>query len=256
MARVSVVVPFYNAERYIDTCLASIDAQTFKDIELILIDDSQGAGAWAARNRGIERAKGEFVVFCDADDYLSHDAVENLVKAADGVELVVGSFRKFGEWETVVSESGIRTASEVAEYAMGNLLNPRSNQVLSGCWAKLYRRELVDSFPALTTAEDMAFNYDYLRRCKKVSFIPTVVYHNRKRQGSLSTTYDERNKPGLFGYLGGLRHVKGFLSEFYSEDQIDNAVDNSKVYHSMLYFGRICNQLGLSPNETLRRLYP
>ena len=254
---VSIIVPVFNAEPWIKQCLESIRNQTYKDIELVLIDDSQGTGAAAARNRGLDKATGDLILFCDADDYLEPDAVEKMVSAIDGVDMVCGSFRKFGDFETVVTHpTQTFTAKEVAAYAMGNLLNPRTNQMLSGCWAKLYRRRNVWRFPDITTAEDMAFNFDYLLRCDKVRFLSDVVYHNRKRQGSLSTTYDQNNRAGLFGFLKGLKRVREFLFLFYDKDDLDNAIDNSKMYHAMLYFSRICNQFSLSPNDALRKLYP
>lgn len=234
---VSIIVPVYKADAWIDECMASIRAQTYNDIEFIVIDDVQGTGAAAARNRGLEKATGEFIAFCDADDYLAPDAIEKLVAASDGVELVCGSFRKFGNFETIVSHpTATLTVGEVADYVVGNLRNPRSNQMLSGCWAKLYRREFVDAFPLLTTAEDMAFNFDYLTRSENVRFISDIVYHNRKRAGSLSTTFDEKNKDGLFGVIKALKYVEEFLVQNGADTDL---IDNSKIYHSMLYAQRI-----------------
>lgn len=254
---VSVIVPVYKDQWFLQ-CVESIEAQTYKDIDLIIIDDSDRTGAWATRNRGLDEATGEFIAFCDADDYLEPDAIERMVEDIEGVDLVVGSFRKFGAYDQVVTKDSteVLTAKQVAEYAMSNLKSPRKNQLLSGCWAKLYRRSLVGRFPDLTTAEDMAFNFDYLTRCKKVRFSSGVVYNNRKHNGSLSTTFDESNKPGLFGFLEGLSYVKRFLGEFYSEDEIDKAVDNSKVYHSMLYFMRICDQTKNPQKDVFMKLYP
>jgi len=257
MPKVSVIVPVYKAEKWLDECMDSLHAQTYKDIELIVIDDELATGAAAARNRGLELATGEYVAFCDADDFLEHDAIEQMVKAMDGVDMVLGAFRKFGEFNfTVVHPGATFGKYELSRYAMRNLRNPRDSQLLSGCWAKLYRRNLIGRFPPLTTAEDMAFNFDYLSRCDKVRIIPNTVYHNRKHNGTLSTTFDERNKAGLFGFLKAFKYVKRFLLGFYEEDEIDDAIDNSKVYHSILYYKRICKQTGGDMHATLMKLYP
>jgi glycosyltransferase involved in cell wall biosynthesis len=256
-SKVSLIVPVYKAEPWIDECMASIRAQTYKDVELIVIDDQEGTGAAAARNRGLDGATGEYVMFCDADDYLEPDAIKNLVAAIEGVDMVVGSFRKFGTFSsTVEHETAKLSKHQVAEYVMGNLLSPRSNQMFSGCWAKLYRRDRIGKFPNLTTAEDMAFNFNYLRGCDSVRFLSDIVYNNRKRPGSLSTTFDVNNKPGLFGFLGGLKYVRSFLYGRYGEAEIEKAIDNSKVYHSLLYFTRICDQTGWTMREALMRIYP
>lgn len=257
MPTVSVIVPVYRREDWLEQCLASIRSQSHPDVQLIVVDDSHGTGAAAARNRGLAQATGEYIMFCDDDDYLEPEAIARMVAAMEGVDMVCGSFRKFGLFEETVSHpTQYRHVSDVADYALGNLRNPRSNQLLSGCWAKLYRRELVRRFPLLTTAEDMAFNFDYLTRCNGVRFLADTVYHNRKRKGSLSTTFDARNKPGLFGFLKALASVKAFLLRFHDEATIDEAVDNSKVYHSMLYFTRICEQTGWPMRQAMRELYP
>ena len=254
---VSLIVPIYKAEPWIDECMASIHSQTYKDVELILVDDSQASGPAAARNRGLDKATGEFIAFCDADDYMEPDALKRMVDAIHGAEMVAGSFRKVGAFEmTVQHDNAEMTPKRLAHYVMGNLLNPRINQMLSGCWAKLYRRSLIWRFPELTTAEDMAFNFGYLPRCSKVRFISNIVYNNRKHNGSLTTTFDENNRIGLFGFLEGLSHVERYLGRFYAEDEITRAIDNSKAYHSMLYFMRICAQTGEPMNEVFKRLYP
>ena len=257
VSKVSLIVPVYRAEPWIDECIASIRAQTYKDIELIVIDDPQGSGAAVARNRGLDKANGEFIAFCDADDYLAPDGIERMVAAMQGVDFVAASFRKFGEFDAVVTHpEAVLEKNEVAHYVMGNLKEPRHNQLLSGCWAKLYKKSLVGRFPDLTTAEDMAFNFDYLMRCRKVRFIPEIVYHNRKRQGSLSTFFDADKKSGLFGFLGGLKYVETFLYSHGREWGVDDALDNSKAYHACLYFMRICDQNGGTMRENLMRLYP
>lgn len=257
MQRVSLIVPFYDQYEWLPQCRESIESQTYKDIEFIFIDDYNATGAAAARNRGLEKATGEFIAFCDADDYLEPDAIENMVKAIKGVDMVVGSFRKFGTFnETVQHKTTEMTLPKVADYVMGNLAGPRHNQMLSGCWAKLYRRRLVVPFPNLTTAEDMAFNFEYLRRCKLVRFIKNVVYNNRKHPGTLTTTFDENNKSGLFGFLEALGYVDRFLTPYIPQDTRTLAIDNSKVYHAMLYFKRICEHTGLPMNDVFKRLYP
>jgi glycosyltransferase involved in cell wall biosynthesis len=274
---VSLIVPVYNAEPWLGECMAHISAQTYKDMEIVVVNDgsTDGSnaligrsdtrvsvsttvhrGAAAARNTGIEVSTGDYIAFCDADDYLADDALEKMVNAMDGVDMVCGSFRKFGEFGQIVRhEHEVMFRGEVADYAMGNLVSPRRNQMLSGCWAKMYRRELVTTFPPLTTAEDMAFNFDYLKRCEKVRFLDDIVYHNRKRKGSLSTTFDEGDKPGLFGFLQALRYARTFLEEFFGDEEIEDALDSSKVYHSMLYFTRIMQQTGDTPRDALMRLY-
>lgn len=250
---ISVIVPVFGTKEWLHECIQSIKTKDYKDLEIIIEDDKEGTGAAAARNRALEKATGEYILYCDSDDYLEPGAIDTLIRGIDGADLVCGSFRKFGDFEMTVSHATeVMDMQKVAQYTMLSLIHPGKFQMLSGCWAKLFRRDKIGRFPNLTTAEDMAFNFDYLMRCNKVKFISDVVYHNRKRQGSLTTTFDEKNKPGLFGFLEGLKYVKRFLLQFYPEGEVDDAMDSSKVYHSMLYFTRIHG----SGRETFRKLYP
>ena len=257
MAKVSLIVPAYKAEPWIDECLASIHEQTYKDIEIIVIEDPERTGAASSRNRGLAKATGEYVAFSDADDYLSPDAIERMVAAMEGVEMVCGSFRKFGQFDRIVTHpTAVLTRREVAYYVMGNLSHPDTNQMITSCWAKLYRRVLIDKFPLQNTSEGMAFNFKYLKMCENVRFIDSVVYHNRRHGGSLSTTFDPKNKFGLFGFLQSQRYVRTFLEEFFEEAALDEAMDKFKVYQSMLYFMRICDSEGSKAREVFNMLYP
>ena len=250
---VSVIVPVYGSKEWLNECLESIKTKDYKDLELIIEPDTEKTGAAQTRNRGLKKASGEFVIFCDSDDLLERGAIDLLAGSLGEADMVCGSFRKFGDFDQTVSHpTEVMDMWKVAQYVMLNLLNPGKHQMFSGCWAKLFKRGKIGRFPNLTTAEDMAFNFDYLTRCNKVKFISDIVYHNRKRQGSLSTTFDEKNKAGLFGFLEGLKYVKRFLQAYYPEGEIEDALDSSKTYHSMLYFTRIHG----SGRETFRRLYP
>lgn len=248
---VSVIVPGHS--EWLQQALESIKTKDYKDLELIVQSDPDMTGAAATRNRGLERVSGEHVIFCDSDDYMEPGAIDKLLEASEGADMVCGSFRKFGDFEaTVTHPTEVLSMDRVAEYVMNSLNNPGKYQMLSGCWAKLFKREMIGTFPDLTTAEDMAFNFDYLSRCNNVKFISDVVYHNRKRQGSLTTSFDASNRAGLFGFLQGLKYVRSFLRPFYTIDEIDDAIDCMKVYLSMLYFSRIAG----CGRGTFRRLYP
>jgi glycosyltransferase involved in cell wall biosynthesis len=256
MPRVSIIMPVLGRE-FLDEALASIEAQTYKDIELIVEEDPDATGAAAARNRGLDRATGEYIAFCDADDYLAPDAIEKMVAAMEGVDLVCGSFRKFGNFEQIVSHPDFTfRPHELAAYVMANLRDPRRNQMLSGCWAKLYRHDLLPRFPLLTTAEDMAFNFRYLATGLPTRFIADMVYHNRKHGGSLTTTFNANDPKALFCVIEALRYVGIFLDDFYDAEEIESALDNSKVYHSMLYFMRACESEGGEMRDVFKKIYP
>lgn len=280
--KVSVIVPLYNKEKWIGRCIESILSQSYWNIEVIIINDgstdnSSGAiprgddrlyishtlnhGVSCARNSGLNHARGEFVMFVDADDYLEPEAIKKLVEASNGVDLVIGAFRKVGAMSHEVP--GINCVAErrvVAEYVMENLYNPACNQLLNGCWAKLFRRSIINvnkvQFPVMMrTAEDMGFNFLYLKYCNKVGFISDVIYNNYKHGDykSLSTQFNARDPYGLFGFVIGLSYVRLFLREFFNEIELDRAIANSYIYHVILYFIRICGQADILKSREIMR---
>ncbi len=272
MANLSVIVPVYNAAPWLDEALSSID---YGDI--IIVDDgstdgsgdicekyaktihTEHFGVAAARNRALEHVRTKFVSFCDADDIMVPGMLRRMESEMVGHEMVIGGFKKFGAFEQIVCErdAASRTQEFMAKYVMKNMLNPRQHQLLSGCWAKMYRSGLVPEFPNLTTTEDMAFNFDYLMRCKSVRILNNVVYNVRKHaKGSLTTTFDPANRKGLFDFTEGLLHVKRFLREFFPLDDVEAAMDNAKIYHAMLYFMRICAATGEPMEDVFKKIFP
>ena len=275
MQTVSIIVPVYNAEQWLAHCVLSIRKQSYKDLDIILVNDGstdssgilcaaleksdkriryvrmENEGASAARNVGITMARGAFIMFCDADDYLERDAVASMISDSGGMDWVVGSFRKVGAMTTTVSHiTTVMSLSHITGYVMSNLLNPRENQMLSGCWAKLYRTDIIRKhklrFPVTQrTAEDMTFNYQYLLFCELVKFTGDVVYNNRKHgvYDSLSTRFNPSDRYGLFGFVVGLHHLRVYMSRSnYESDVLDRAIQQSYIYHMILYFVRICGQ--------------
>jgi glycosyltransferase involved in cell wall biosynthesis len=271
MHKTSIIVPVYNAVPWLDEALGSIDYGN-----TIIVDDgstdgsgdicekyaptihTKHLGVAAARNRGLQAAKTEFIAFCDADDFYEPGMLKRMESEMPGHDMVIGGFRKFGAFEQTMCEAraGSRTKEYVAKYALKNLLNPRQQQLLSGCWAKLYRHDLVSEFPDMTTAEDLVFNFDYMARCESIRFLNSVVYNVRKHtNGSLTTTFDEDNRRGLFQVIGGLRKVKAFIEPYklVTDAELEDAVDNSAIYHTLMYFTRIC---GFDPKKAFLEMYP
>ena len=138
---VSVVIPVYNSEKYLEECLNSIISQTYQNIEIIVIDDGssdnsvrvvesylpkvslikqKNLGVSAARNRGIEASKGELLVFLDSDDWLSNDIIEQHVKTFkeyENIEYLKKTienyfFKKFHKTAHTINQSIVRKTHE------------------------------------------------------------------------------------------------------------------------------------------------
>ena len=202
---ISVVVPVYNVEGYLETCLNSLLAQTYPNIEILLVDDgstdNSGAvcDAWAARdsrvravrfpenrgpsaarNEGVRQAKGAFISFVDADDRVEPNLLEKLHRCleeneaevsacgADGIALQAGPAAVFSRAEAVRC---------LARGVPFNLVP----------WGKLYKAELAKGCPFdedIFYSEDLLFLYTVLRRVRKVAYLPDVLYHYTQREGS------------------------------------------------------------------------
>lgn len=216
---ISIIVPVYNAEPYLDNCLDSIAAQTWENLEVWLVDDGStdaspalcdaraaadsrfhvlhqaNAGVSAARNAALERATGQYLQFVDGDDYLPSTATERLVRTAGatGADLVIGRFwRVAGTRKALqghIRRDGVFTRREFAE----EMLKAPANFYYGVLWNKLYRRSIVEEGrlrcdPEVSWCEDFLFNLEYIRRTRLIAATAQPVYCYVKRPGSLVAT--------------------------------------------------------------------
>ena len=221
MPKVSVIIPIYNAEKYLIECINSVTTQSLKDIEIICIndgssDDSQliieafceidrrvyffnqkNKGAGAARNRGIEFANGEYVYFMDADDYLEKNTLEetyNLAveKEVDFLMFKISNFyddtkeRFSDDYYTMPYlkrkvKKRIFNYDNVSDIALDLCVCPPGN---------LFRRDFIEDirFPEGLLFEDNVFFTHALFKAKRIYFHDEFLYNRRKHYDSTSTT--------------------------------------------------------------------
>lgn len=215
---VSIIVPVYNAEAGLRRCVESILNQEYAGFELLLADDGsqdasgalcdafaagdsrvrvfhrENAGVSATRNFCMDQARGRFLQFVDADDWITPDATKLLVRTMEeqSCDLVVSDFyRVVGER---VSPKGDIDEAQVLsreEYASHMMENP-ANYYYGVLWNKLYRREIVERHhlrmdPAISWCEDFMFNLEYIRRAETFFALQVPVYYYVKTKGSLCT---------------------------------------------------------------------
>lgn len=217
---VSVIVPVYNTVRYLDECLRSVCNQSFRDWECILVDDgsTDGSGglcdAWAekdtrirvlhqpnkgvsaARNAGLEEARGQFVAFLDSDDWLTEDCLQRLFDriTSEKTGMSLCGFFYDQDGRSVPSLTTIRSVTIGPEDAPAFADLNRHFQ-LSVPVAKLYRADLIQEHhlrfdETCSFGEDLLFNYAYLDHILKIAIVPACLYHYRQRAGSLSHRTD------------------------------------------------------------------
>ena len=208
---ISIIVPVYNAERYLDRCINSLINQTYKNIEIILINDGssdrsgeicneysakderiiaihkKNEGVSSARNVGLEYAKGEYIAFCDADDWIEEDMYEILANLIDSSnsQLV---FCHFSTDETIKTETNYDNTIISKEYAIELIL---SDEKIAGyLWNKLFSRTLIYGNEKLLfekdihILEDQLFVIRCMNRCNNVVVTTKQLYHYEQNEGS------------------------------------------------------------------------
>lgn len=213
---ISIIVPVYKVEEYLGPCVDSILAQSYKNIEVILVDDGspdrcgelcdgyakgdsrvvvihkKNGGLSDARNAGMAVAKGDWLMFVDSDDLLPSNAVDTLLEIAQSAEaeLVIGGHRRFSDVPEDAGECGAWTVM-TPEEAMKDMFR-------NGCaaWARIYRREIHEGilYPVGEINEDEAIVLRILDRCSRIAKTDTVVYHYRCRPESITTTSFHKKK--------------------------------------------------------------
>lgn len=224
MDLISVVVPIYGVEKYLDKCVASIVNQTYPHLEIILVDDGSpdGCGAlcdeWVkrdnrikvvhkengglsdARNAGIPYATGEYISFVDSDDYLDSTFYERLYTTMQetGAEIVECATRYVGENG---SELKIRPSKEgMFDKLTALKLLILENGLYQTVWNKLYRREVVDGllFAKGRYNEDEFWTYKVFDRAEKIVAFQEPLYNYLQRKSSIiGAGYNVKRLDGL-----------------------------------------------------------
>lgn len=223
MDLVSIIVPVYNSKDYLEQCIDSLLGQTYKNIEVILINDGstdesasicklykskdkriviieqENAGAAVARNKGIDNANGTWISFCDSDDIISPFYIEKmyseaLISGSDIVSCGYTSDGRFLQLKSKVEKENGSGSDRVIEginehsYIYTGAMALEQNMVRQTLWGKLYKKTVFDGIriPILSVHEDVAVIYRLYYKSSRVAVLPDVLYYNRIRQGSLS----------------------------------------------------------------------
>lgn len=209
---ISVIIPIYKVEEYLDECISSVVNQTYKNLEIILVDDGSPDNCpamcddWAkkderirivhktngglsdARNAGIDVASGEYIAFVDSDDYIKPDMLEKIyaaIRREDADIAVCGILSCEGEKETAW---GCRSVVGTSEQILAMLYDDAAYPV--SAWNKLYRRSCWKEmrFPVGKTCEDAFTTYQLVHNAKRIVMIPEALYCYRIRPGSIMTS--------------------------------------------------------------------
>lgn len=226
---ISVIVPVYNVENYLNECVESICAQSYTDMEIILVDDGSTDGCpalcdeWAhedsrvkvihkpngglsdARNVGIDIAKGEYISFVDSDDMIAPDMVEYLVKLIENSDSVISVCQRL-----LIDENGKKYAcnppkiKESVIKGRGNCMRTflESSDIDTVAWGKLYKTSLFKNvrYPKGKFHEDVFTTYKLIAQCESIAIGWERKYFYRVRTGSITQiSFTEKHLDAING---------------------------------------------------------
>jgi len=260
MPKVSVIVPVYNAEKYLNQCISSIANQTMKDIEIIAINDGsfdnsliilnelllkykgklkifnkENGGAGSARNIGIENANGEFIKFVDADDYLKLDILEKMYTLAKdyNVSLVRGNYK------TILGPLKLEDKCSWSDIKGSKIVNVRENKdyfvtETPGIGNKLIKRDLLGDlrFPEKTKWEDLAIMPVVIASSEKVFHMDDDIYNYRVNMNT--TIKDFINAiPNILDIFKCLNKVSSEMEKRKINNEYQKQIESLYILHTL-----------------------
>ena len=246
---ISIIIPSYNVENYIAKGIESCLNQSYKNIEIIIVDDGSidntikviekylddkrlslikkaNSGVSATRNVGIKHSNGQYCLFLDSDDWLEPNAIERLVSLIDGSKLIACSYNNYvnGKYCKVKEyKEKIISNKKALEYA-----SKREYHLDSACF-KLFDLNVIKNYDiyfdeSITNIEDGLFIFEYLHYIKKVEYINDALWVVNKREGSVTSGAFSESR------LTCLKAIKKMLNDY----------DNSFEVHQNLLLYLAC----------------
>ena len=246
--KVSIIVPVYNVEKYLDKCLLSLVNQTLDDIEIIVVNDGspdnsqeiidrfkeeypnkivglkkKNGGLSDARNYGIAHAKAKYIGFVDGDDYVDVSMFEKMYNKAiqQDFDLVVCNLNYVYDYDVVPTSGNVKDDTTNIKEVMLS--------IYPTAWNKLYKKELLNKydlrFKKGVWFEDVEFIYRVLPYVKTIGVVKESFYEYVQREGAISKTYDER----LYHYIDNFNGIV----EYYKKNNL------YEEYHDELEFAYV-----------------
>ncbi|MGN0620891.1 MAG: glycosyltransferase family 2 protein [Porcipelethomonas sp.] len=215
MDLISIIVPVYNVEKYLDRCIKSILRQSFKDFELIIVDDGssdncpemcdewaekddrirvihqKNQGLSAARNSGIKIAQGRYLSFIDSDDWIADTMIQDLydLLVETGADISVCGFVKAADENVKIKSESPYVRTYSRDEFMKIILRIKSNRCIHYAWGKLYKKEVLDPeahYPVGMLNEDVEGMFKALVKADKISETTKAGYFYYENNDSIS----------------------------------------------------------------------
>lgn len=253
--KISVIVPIYNVEQYLRRCIDSIINQTYKNLEIILVDDGspdncgqicddyakketrikvihkKNGGLSDARNAGLEVCTGDFISFVDSDDWIELNTYEIMMKSMNeyNADMVVSNINYVykDKVESKYSEGKIRCFNK--EEAMKELI--KDGLVQAVVWNKLYKSNLIDNlrFKVRKLNEDEFFTYKICAKAERIVYIPEALYQYRQREDSIMGAYSLKRLDSVDAIYERLQFIKNKFPSLYKYEKL--TLCNTCIYN-------------------------
>lgn len=238
---ISIIVPVYNVEEYLEKCIDSILNQTYKNLEIILIDDGssdnsanicdqyekkdsrvkvihkKNSGMSDARNTGMKIANGEYIGFVDSDDYIKQDMIENLYNLLkkNKADISICAYELLDKNKKPSAKLNGKIYSFNNIDAIQELL--KSKLITSHCWNKLYKKQLWETiqFPIGRKFEDMAVMHLVFEKAKKIVYKNEIGYYYIKRSNSIMKSISDT-------LVNDLREMSILREDYIKKNIVEN----------------------------------
>ncbi len=277
--RISVIVPVYNTENWLQECVDSILSQTYCNLEILLIDDGStdsspalcdsyaqiypqikichqsNQGLSAARNTGLDMASGSYIFFLDSDDFLEPDALETmyLTLTDNDADLIIGAYRKVNATGESLEIEGFPYSSNITTISEEDFWQLSTRKAVAiVAWSKLYPRRLWDKlrFPVGKIHEDNAVLHQIIEQCEKIVCLNQIILNYRSTPDSIM------NQPFRLSNLDKAEVLNGQILYLCKKGYTDLALYYFGVGSRLILQAR--DELDLSDTQTkntIKKLY-
>lgn len=277
MKKISVIIPIYNTAPYLERCLSSITLQTYGNLEIICVDDGstdgsgrivdqfserdkrvvalhqQNAGVSSARNVGLKQATGDYIAFCDSDDWVEADMYQQMaeVMESENLDMVAVGWYKDSDDEKEEIRNRLPVSHEIIgrDLLLEYLYKRDYYRGFAFIWTKLFRREILlepsgkflEFDEKLVIGEDVLYLAEVAINIKKTKYIDRAFYHYIQRNSSGSHTKD------LYKLRDWVRAYERIISLFEKSHVENNTVNYVKRF--LVYISSKLAQMAYEQND-------
>ena len=259
---ISIIIPVYKVEKYIYKCIDSVLNQTYKNLEIILVDDGspdkcpeiceeyakkdnrikiihkKNGGLSDARNAGLKVATGKYIGFVDSDDYIEKDMYQvlynNIIKTNSDISIV--NLKEVKENEII--ENNVKDEQNTIEYTkLEGLKKLIENKIKSYAWNKLYKKEILNNieFPVGRKMEDLAVMHKIFEKANKIVYTDKIEYYYLQRGDSILGNIDLKLTKDLFYFV--TERYKYMIKKY---PQLQDTLNIDRIKYIFIYHKNIC----------------